>query len=945
MKNLEIIGAASEADSAIAEMEMEVDSPAISAEALKQNIPEKVSDEKADIAAEVVTNGVESAETNRGISSVADIKVDSDEKVGDACSTGEKSVEEKSKDSKSSDPSELNGDLTDEIATDEVDTSKVCNGAILNGDVTLENVDKDKPVPVLSNGDLNAAEPVGEKESKLESNEGIAACEIVKPSNLGGPDSSLNKNNNAHKVDDIKDTDEDVFKMPNSIEELLDEEVLKDDASDIPGGIDRDEVFNEMDTSTEDLVEEMEVELSKAGEESKHKNENGSSELDKPDPNKDDNSVNGMETSDGEKMISQDKVDGNNEDAKDTKDNLGNKDVINPFVDETSPESDEDLLKEAEKKKNLSSKEEEEKKPSQISLVSVDGSDEENSDDDLDINAGLDKCFSALEKEISKDETSEASSPSAVNNMEKKPEEAKKDKTVYVDDSSRETMDASRDASNVPSEAEEGGNEADDEDDKERMSVEPEPEEPVDLDQALGELEMIEKTTKRILDDESESLKRPNEETTEPVSKKVRVDESLEETVEVVEAIKKKKLKKELKKMSRNDLEDLIANKMVEVMTNKSEIGKLRHQCDSFQETVEKWKRRAQALSKQCTDLSTVMRKYITDSKNRPRDKVAPVRITRSVGLQVMTPDQRRLQQQRQNMNRMNRTQDKAVAPGAVQQSTPAKTIVNSVNSLKQQQTNGLDKVATPQLPRTVGGTTISPAKTTTTPIRTSGSVTITQTKTPSTTPKPVIDVVDLSDDESTPAPPPPPKPAPQPVRQLPTGLVRSSGPRQQGQQFIMQGNQLYPVRQGMARQNMPGHRPMMGSRPRAQMRSVHPAPLPPMPNPQPNSPNWKLLPPRPALKISRVANGIVLSWNMNLNLATHATIASYQLYAYQESAMQRPDSSLWKKVGDVKALPLPMACTLTQFTRGNKYHFAVRAMDGHSRVGQFSDPNSIVLN
>merc|ERR1712128_282203 len=108
--------------------------------------------------------------------------------------------------------------------------------------------------------------------------------------------------------------------------------------------------------------------------------------------------------------------------------------------------------------------------------------------------------------------------------------------------------------------------------------------------------------------------------------------------------------KKGLKKMSRNDLEDLIANKMVEVMTNKSEIGKLRHQCDSFQESVEKWKRRAQALSKQCTDLSTVMRKYITDSKNRPKDKIAPVRITRSVGLQVMSPDQRRLQQHRQNI-------------------------------------------------------------------------------------------------------------------------------------------------------------------------------------------------------------------------------------------------------------------------------------------------------
>lgn len=43
-----------------------------------------------------------------------------------------------------------------------------------------------------------------------------------------------------------------------------------------------------------------------------------------------------------------------------------------------------------------------------------------------------------------------------------------------------------------------------------------------------------------------------------------------------------------------------------------------------------------------------------------------------------------------------------------------------------------------------------------------------------------------------------------------------------------------------------------------------------------------------------------------------HETIASYQLYAYQEGAAP-PSANLWKKVGSVKALELPMACTLTQ--------------------------------
>jgi len=875
MKNLEKIGSVSE-DNAIAD-EMEVLAPIAPSKekeacAIENGVTIPIAKEKKD------ENG----------SNKADIKVMKEKEA----------VEDIS--SESSESKDINGKTSESVSAS---NNEECNGEATKATLLAES-EKIELVAETFNGDINGEDSAVDKQVKEQSEDLIdsSTIETAEPeAQISSPD---NVENAQADVNQIESKKEEVFKMPNTIEELLDEEVLKDDSSGVPE-LDLDEVFTENDIAKKtDEAEEMEMECSKSTEELVKADQNLVDHQNSDLTIKKSGVDEAMEVVDAEKLSEENvEVDSESKDPN----------VINPFVDETSPESDEDAVKEAEKKNDVKS---EKDNPSQISLESVDqvGSEEDNSDDDLDINAGLDKCFSALEKEISKDEAPIA--PKSV--------------AVLEDNSSR-------DVSNVPSEAEEGGNEADDEGD--RMCEPVVPEEPVDLDQALGELEMIEKTTRRILDDDSESLKRPSEEPTEPVCKKVKIDESLEETVEVV---KKKKLKKGLKKMSRNDLEDLIANKMVEVMTNKSEIGKLRHQCDSFQESVEKWKRRAQALSKQCTDLSTVMRKYITDSKSRPRDKVAPVRITRSVGLQVMTPDQRRLQQQRQNMNR-NRAQDKAVAPGAVQKSAPAKTPVSN-GSVKH--SNGLANTTAPQLPRTVGGTTISPAKSVT-PLRNTGSVTITQTKTPSTstTPKPVIDIVDLSDDESTPAPPPP-KPAPQPVRQGPSSMVRSSGPRQQGQQFIMQGNQLYPVRQqGMARQNMQGNRPMMGSRPRAQMRSVHPAPLPPMPNPQPNSPNWKLLPPRPALKISKVNNGIVLSWNMNLNLATHATIASYQLYAYQESAMQRPDPSLWKKVGDVKALPLPMACTLTQFTRGNKYHFAVRAMDGHSRVGQFSDPNSIVLN
>ena len=178
---------------------------------------------------------------------------------------------------------------------------------------------------------------------------------------------------------------------------------------------------------------------------------------------------------------------------------------------------------------------------------------------------------------------------------------------------------------------------------------------------------------------------------------------------------------------------------------------------------------------------------------------------------------------------------------------------------------------------------------------------------------KAVIDVVNLSDDEDTPL-------TPAPVRITPV----AKGP---GSRVIAPGSGRVIAR------------PTNGL-----LARVHPAPLPPMPQRQPTMAGWKLMPAKPTLKINRKGNGIVLSWNLN-HTQTHATITSYQLYAYQETGNQLPDTSLWKKVGDVKALPLPMACTLTQFMAGNKYHFAVRALDCHNRLGAFSEPQNITLN
>ncbi|XP_013111265.2 myb-like protein X [Stomoxys calcitrans] len=118
-----------------------------------------------------------------------------------------------------------------------------------------------------------------------------------------------------------------------------------------------------------------------------------------------------------------------------------------------------------------------------------------------------------------------------------------------------------------------------------------------------------------------------------------------------------------------------------------------------------------------------------------------------------------------------------------------------------------------------------------------------------------------------------------------------------------------------------------------------HPAPLPATP-PQAFNPSWKLPPPRPTIRISNLDNGIVISWTMEEAMDRHAECVSYQIYAYQETSGP-PLVDSWRHVGDVKAMLLPMAVTLTQFQEGQRYFFAVRAVDCHQRYGPFSLPKT----
>ncbi|XP_055916380.1 titin isoform X2 [Eupeodes corollae] len=115
-----------------------------------------------------------------------------------------------------------------------------------------------------------------------------------------------------------------------------------------------------------------------------------------------------------------------------------------------------------------------------------------------------------------------------------------------------------------------------------------------------------------------------------------------------------------------------------------------------------------------------------------------------------------------------------------------------------------------------------------------------------------------------------------------------------------------------------------------------HPAPLPNQPIHSSN-PLWKLPPARPTIRISNLDSGIVISWTIeDTAKEKYAESTSYQIYAYQETSGP-PLVESWRHVGDVKAMLLPMAVTLTQFQEGQRYYFAVRAVDAHNRCGPFS--------
>lgn len=87
---------------------------------------------------------------------------------------------------------------------------------------------------------------------------------------------------------------------------------------------------------------------------------------------------------------------------------------------------------------------------------------------------------------------------------------------------------------------------------------------------------------------------------------------------------------------------------------------------------------------------------------------------------------------------------------------------------------------------------------------------------------------------------------------------------------------------------------------------------------------------------------GLTLSWNM---FGEYEPISRYEIYTSSFIEAENVPLNAWDYIGEVYAMPLPIACILKNFIRGHRYVFSIRAVDIHQRYGPFSLPGTLIRN
>lgn len=199
--------------------------------------------------------------------------------------------------------------------------------------------------------------------------------------------------------------------------------------------------------------------------------------------------------------------------------------------------------------------------------------------------------------------------------------------------------------------------------------------------------------------------------------------------------------KSDITNMTRIDLEEFCLLKIVEGLVDRSNLSEIKTKLKSMMQHVEEWRKKAMMLTKQNRDLQIVLKTVQEDQKKRTVGQITPLRITRSVGMQVFmnenVPAKRpKAQHALQNKHRPPSSPQQKV-PKAI--SIPVPRLVPATNH------SPLKTIKSP--PPQVNSNVNIPIKPVTTPQAVARTI-IPQTKSSEKRPHNNSVTVDLTDDE-----------------------------------------------------------------------------------------------------------------------------------------------------------------------------------------------------
>lgn len=400
-----------------------------------------------------------------------------------------------------------------------------------------------------------------------------------------------------------------------------------------------------------------------------------------------------------------------------------------------------------------------------------------------------------------------------------------------------------------------------------------------------------------------------------------------------------KKFKKDFHEMTRNDLEELILQKVVEAILYKSELSELRHKTDTQESQILNLKKITTELAKQYNDLDTIYKKFVAHSKEKSSGcSIAPFKIQRSVGIQVsraklVKTDNTETTQIQSQMKKVVKT---VIIPSDQQQDKPR--ITQSKQPLQQPLDTQQQAVSTePNMVRTI----VTPSN------QLQDKPKITQPKqhlsisNPCSIPKTNLETTQITSQ----------------MKKVVGTVVTLTDTLQHAlatQQAVSSESKMSSdqqkgidstVKMIKARSKPTNEKNSYSLAPQPKASSIncntaiqHPAPLPIFINK--SNPAWKSIPPRPILLVNIANDGIVLSWYLDVaKTADYADILKYQIYGYQKTTSSPPATDNWLYICDVKSKLLPMSVKLKKFDNSKIVYFAICAVDEHSRCGSFSLP------